>query len=134
MTFIIFAVLIGLALGFASFYYQELFLAAMVMLGVIFYFLLRPYLLLAPLVGSEVSETGRSEGYIQDILNTTAAAYDLLPSGADTALFLLPICVLLGRCLTWAHYTAFPDYALPRTDAEHRAETMKKFSFKRPPS
>lgn len=84
------------------------------------------------IMAHKVNPTGQHQGFIQDYLNVLKAIFELLPSGGQTGVFLIPVFIIIGRVLTWAHYTAFPDSALPLTAAEHRAATMNKFSLKRP--
>ena len=132
MTFILIGICIGLALGFFSFYQLELFLAASVVLAFASSVCLRLLMLFSGAIAEEVNPTGQSQGFIVDYFNMLKAIFELLPEGAQTGVFLVPVFIIIGRVLTWAQYTACPDGALPLTEAERRAATMNKFSLKRP--
>lgn len=132
MTFIVLGICIGLALGFFSFYHLEVFLAGSLVIVVASGICLRLLALFSPIVAHKVSPTGEGQGYILDYLNMLKAFFELLPDRAQLAVFLLPVFIIIGRVLTWAHYTALPDSALPLTEAERRDATMNKFSLKRP--
>ena len=132
MAFILIGICTGLALGFFSFYQLELFLAASFVLALASSVCLRLLMLFSGIIAEKVSPTGQSEGFIVDYFNMLRALFELLPDGAQTGVFLVPVFIIIGRILTWAHYTAFPDSALPLTEAERCAATMNKFSLKRP--
>jgi hypothetical protein len=131
MVFIAKSALLGLSLGFLSFYHQKWFLAA---LGTLFG-VAKVWFVLIVMVGrpiaAEFSPTGRSEGWFMDMIYLYQALFRSLPESLQLALFLLPIFIIVGRLLTWVHFVLCPKQALPLTDAERHAHTMKNFSFKK---
>lgn len=132
MTLIACSIILGLCLGFISFYFQEIFWSGAFTLGVASFFLLRTLPAFTFVIASSVSPTGQSEGWVRDFFNMCREIFALLPDTAQLSLGLLSVCLIVGRVLTWAHYTAFPDHALAHTEAEKSAKTVEKFSLKRP--
>ena len=130
MIFIVLAVILGLGLGFFSFYHLNLFLAGSTVFAIVGGVVLR---LLAPfsaILAREMSAAGQGEGFVQNYLNLLKAVFHFLPEGAQTGLILLPAIIVIGRFLTWAHYVLFPDHALPLTEEERREATLQRHSFK----
>lgn len=133
MVYWFISILTGLALGFGSFYYQKLFLGVALALLSGLQLFVGLTIFLGRVSAREVRPTDASSGYVSDMLNLYRVMFELLPEGAQLGLCLLPVALVVGRALTWMHYTAFPDAALPLTDAERQHNTLSKFSLKRPP-
>ena len=130
MIFIFLAVVLGLGLGFFSFYHLELFLAGSTVFTAGTAIFLRLFFPFSVVFAGEMNSTGQSRGFVLDYLDLLVAIFHFLPQGAQTGLILLPFAVILGRVLTWAHYELFPNQALPLTEAERREATMQRYSFK----
>jgi len=132
MLVITLAILVGLAIGFLSFYYQTLVLASAASLfaSAKVWFVLT-VILGSPIAG-ELSETGQSHGVVVDSIILFRAIYEAMPVSLQLGIFLfLPVCIILGRLLTWLHYNISPDTALPLTEAARRERTLQRFSLKR---
>lgn len=132
MIFILLGITLGLALGFLSFYQLELFLAGSFLLALVGSVVLRLLIPFSRTIATELSPAGERQSYIQSYFNMLEGMFKLLPEAAQTGVFLVPVFIVIGRFLTWMHYAACPESALPLTEAERREATMNKFSLKRP--
>jgi len=100
MLVITLAILVGLAIGFLSFYYQTLVLASAASL----FASAKVWLVLTVILGSpiagELSETGQSHGVVVDSIILFRAIYEAMPVSLQLGIFLfLPVCIILGRLL-----------------------------------